>query len=99
MTSPEAAPSPGPTPDAHPVGAAEKAGILVEALPYIRRFWGQVVVVKYGGNALVAASPESNGGAEADALASFATDVVLMRSVGMRPLVVHGGGPQIGDLM
>jgi acetylglutamate kinase len=71
--------------------AATKAAILVEALPYIRRFWGQVVVVKYGGNAMASDSP--------DGLASFATDVVLMRSVGMRPLVVHGGGPQIGELM
>jgi acetylglutamate kinase len=74
------------------ITAAEKAGILVEALPYIRRFWGQTIVVKYGGNALAAAG-------DADPLASFATDIVLMRSVGMRPVVVHGGGPQIGDLM
>jgi acetylglutamate kinase len=73
--------------------AAEKAEMLVEALPYIRRFWGQTVVVKYGGNALAAASEG------ADPLASFATDIVLMRSVGMRPVVVHGGGPQIGELM
>ena len=78
------------------VGPATKAEILVEALPYIRRFWGQVVVVKYGGNALAAGQA---GTSEAEALASFATDVVLMRSVGMRPLVVHGGGPQIGELM
>jgi acetylglutamate kinase len=106
MTAPEvpsswrAAPSStGFDPTRHPVGAAEKAGILVEALPYIRRFWGQVVVVKYGGNALAAGRPASNSDALAEALASFATDVVLMRSVGMRPLVVHGGGPQIGDLM
>jgi acetylglutamate kinase len=99
VTSSEAESTPGLGPDDQPVGAAEKAGILVEALPYIRRFWGQVVVVKYGGNALAGGSPEANGGADADALASFATDVVLMRSVGMRPLVVHGGGPQIGDLM
>jgi len=68
---------------------AAKAEILVEALPYIRRFWDKVVVVKYGGNAL-------GGGST---LASFATDIVLMRSVGMRPVVVHGGGPQIGELM
>jgi acetylglutamate kinase len=76
--------------------ATARAAVLVEALPYIRRFWGQTVVVKYGGNALAAA-----GGAEggADPLAGFATDVVLMRSVGMRPVVVHGGGPQIGELM
>ena len=67
----------------------EKAGVLAEALPYIRRFWGRVVVVKYGGNAM-----------EDPALAQlFAQDIVLMRSVGMRPVVVHGGGPQIGDLM
>jgi acetylglutamate kinase len=69
--------------------AGAKAEILVEALPYIRRFWHKVVVVKYGGNAL----------GDGSALADFATDIVLMRSVGMRPLVVHGGGPQIGDLM
>ncbi len=68
---------------------AIKAEILVEALPYIRRFWDKVVVVKYGGNAL-------GGGST---LAGFATDIVLMRSVGMRPVVVHGGGPQIGELM
>ncbi len=73
----------------------EKAGILIEALPYIRRFWGQIVVVKYGGNALAAGS----AGEGEDPLASFAEDIVLMRSVGMRPLVVHGGGPQIGELM
>ncbi|HMK96240.1 MAG TPA: acetylglutamate kinase [Acidimicrobiales bacterium] len=77
------------------LGPAAKAEILVEALPYIRRFWGKVVVVKYGGNALAAGDPAGTAGA----LADFATDVVLMRSVGMRPVVVHGGGPQIGDLM
>ncbi len=75
-------------------GPHEKAEILVEALPYIRRFWGQIVVVKYGGNALSAGA-----GAGEDPLPSFAEDIVLMRSVGMRPLVVHGGGPQIGALM
>ncbi|MGA3221524.1 MAG: acetylglutamate kinase [Acidimicrobiales bacterium] len=71
------------------LSAGAKAEILVEALPYIRRFWGKTVVVKYGGNAL-------GGGST---LADFATDIVLMRSVGMRTVVVHGGGPQIGDLM
>ena len=70
----------------------DRAATLVEALPYIRRFADQVVVVKYGGNALAGAS-------EGDALALFAQDVVLMRQVGMRPVVVHGGGPQISDLM
>ncbi|MFP5377673.1 MAG: acetylglutamate kinase [Acidimicrobiia bacterium] len=67
----------------------DKAAVLAEALPYIRRFWGKVVVVKYGGNAI----------GDAAALAGFASDVALMRSVGMRTVVVHGGGPQIGDLM
>ena len=79
-------------------GAEEKAAVLVEALPYIRRFWGKVVVVKYGGNVL----RPKDGGAGVDedaALASFAEDIVLMRSVGMLPVVVHGGGPQIGELM
>jgi acetylglutamate kinase len=66
-----------------------KAAVLVDALPYIRRFWGKVVVIKYGGNAM----------SGDDELQRFAEDVVLMRSVGMRPIVVHGGGPQIGDLM
>jgi acetylglutamate kinase len=68
------------------------AALLVEALPYIRRFAGKVVVVKYGGNALA-------GGDEATALASLAEDVVLLRSVGLLPVVVHGGGPQIGELL
>lgn len=77
------------------IDAATKADVLVEALPYIRRFWGRVVVVKYGGNALAGADP----GSGSDPLASFASDIVLMHSVGMRPVVVHGGGPQIGDLM
>jgi acetylglutamate kinase len=80
------------------VAPAAKAAILVEALPYIRRFWGQVVVVKYGGHALGSGRAEDRPGPDAT-LASFATDIVLMRSVGMRPLVVHGGGPQIGELM
>jgi acetylglutamate kinase len=66
--------------------------LLIEALPYIQRFAGQVVVVKYGGNALAGASDD-------DALSLFAEDLVLMRAVGMRPVVVHGGGPQISDLM
>ena len=76
----------------------DKAAVLVESLPYIRRFWGKVVVVKYGGNAMSSAFGGSTGG-DATELASFAEDVVLMRRVGMRPVVVHGGGPQIGDLM
>ena len=74
------------------MSAAARADVLVEALPYIQRFAGQVVVVKYGGNALAGASDD-------DALALFAQDLVLMRAVGMHPVVVHGGGPQISDLM
>jgi len=72
--------------------SAIRSQTLVAALPYIRRFAGQVIVVKYGGNALAGASDD-------DALALFAQDIVLMHSVGMRPVVVHGGGPQISDLM
>lgn len=72
--------------------AAQKVATLVEALPYIRRFAGKIVVVKYGGNALA-------GTSEHDALALLAEDIVLMRLVGMRPVVVHGGGPQISELM
>jgi len=78
------------------------AALLVEALPYIRRFRDAVVVVKYGGNAL--AGLVDDAGLDADArgraaLAGFAQDVVLLRSVGILPVVVHGGGPQIADLM
>lgn len=67
----------------------EKAAILHEALPYIRRFHGRTFVIKYGGHAMV--DP-----ALAD---SFARDVVLMKFVGLNPVVVHGGGPQIDDLL
>ncbi len=69
--------------------AHEKAHILAEALPYMREFSGKTVVVKYGGNAMD--TPEL-----ADL---FARDVVLMHLVGMHPVIVHGGGPQISDLM
>ncbi|MCU0312341.1 MAG: acetylglutamate kinase [Acidimicrobiales bacterium] len=73
-------------PPAHDVARAE---VLIEALPHIRRFWGSTIVVKYGGNAMT--DP---------ALAeSFAADIVLLQSVGINVVVVHGGGPQIGDLM
>jgi acetylglutamate kinase len=65
------------------------AGTLIEALPYIRRFAGATVVVKYGGNAI-------DGGSD---LALFAQDIVLLHTVGLRPVVVHGGGPQISSLM
>ena len=86
---------------AQKAAAAKTASVLVEALPYIRRFWEKIVVVKYGGNALHAAdgADGEDGETPGDALASFAEDVVLMRAVGMLPVVVHGGGPQIGELM
>ena len=68
-----------------PKEALNVAKVLTEALPYIRRFVGKTIVVKYGGNAMID-----------DALtASFAQDIVLMKLVGMHPVVVHGGGPQI----
>jgi acetylglutamate kinase len=63
--------------------------VLTEALPYIRRFHGTTVVIKYGGNAMTEAALKD----------SFAADVVLMKLVGINPVVVHGGGPQIGDLL
>jgi len=77
-------------------GADDKAAVLIEALPYIKRWHDTVVVIKYGGNALAGAE---GGPTYSAALSSFASDVVLMRSVGMRPVVVHGGGPQIGALL
>lgn len=69
--------------------ASTKAEILLEALPYIQRFRDKIVVVKYGGNAMV----------DPALATAFAEDIVLMRAVGIRPVIVHGGGPQIGDLM
>jgi len=84
------------------LGASDRAAVLVEALPYILRFWGKVVVIKYGGNVktpVVGEAAAGEGRTEGEELASFAEDVVLMRSVGMLPVVVHGGGPQIGELM
>jgi acetylglutamate kinase len=66
-----------------------RAGVLIETLPYIQRFKGSVIVVKFGGNAMV----------DRQLAAQFAEDIVLMHSVGIRPVVVHGGGPQIGELM
>jgi len=65
------------------------ASVLAEALPYIQRFAGKTIVVKYGGNAMT----------EDDLKNGFARDIVLMKLVGMNPVVVHGGGPQIGNLL
>jgi acetylglutamate kinase len=69
--------------------ATEVAQVLTEALPYIQRFAGRTIVVKYGGNAMTDEILKEG----------FARDIVLMQLVGMRPIVVHGGGPQIGDLL
>ena len=70
-------------------GAHNVAHVLTEALPYIQRFRGKTVVIKYGGNAMVDEQLKSG----------FARDVVLMKLVGINPVVVHGGGPQIGQLL
>ena len=69
--------------------SATTAQILTEALPYIQKFHGQTVVIKYGGNAMTDEQLKNN----------FARDVVLMKLVGINPIIVHGGGPQIGDLL
>jgi len=69
--------------------AGNVAHVLSEALPYIQRFGGKTIVIKYGGNAMV----------DEDLKAGFARDVVLMKLVGINPVVVHGGGPQIGSLL
>jgi acetylglutamate kinase len=69
--------------------ASRRAEVLIEALPYIRRFHGTTIVVKYGGHAME----------DADLARQFADDIVLLHSVGIRPVVVHGGGPQISALM
>ena len=67
----------------------EKARVLIEALPWIRAFADRTVVIKYGGNAMPGEGLES----------SFAVDVVLLKYIGVRPVIVHGGGPQIGALL
>lgn len=69
--------------------AEQTARVLIEALPYIQRFSGKTVVIKYGGNAMDSEELQN----------SFARDVVLMKAVGINPVIVHGGGPQIGDLL
>ena len=65
------------------------AEVLVEALPYIQEYAGKIIVVKYGGNAMT----------EERLQRAFARDVVLLKLVGMNPVIVHGGGPQIGDAL
>ena len=67
----------------------DKAEVLIEALPYMRRFYDQTIVIKYGGSAM----------SEPDLRASFAIDAVLLKYIGLRPVIVHGGGPQIGETL
>ena len=69
--------------------AITRAQILIEALPYIREFADKVMVIKLGGHAMKSAELEQN----------FAEDMVLLKAVGIHPVVVHGGGPQIGELL
>jgi acetylglutamate kinase len=66
-----------------------KADVLIEALPYIRKFYGKTIVIKYGGHAMV----------DDELKLRFANDIVLMKYIGIRPIIVHGGGPQIGDML
>ncbi|AEI13789.1 acetylglutamate kinase [Flexistipes sinusarabici DSM 4947] len=67
----------------------EKASTLVESLPYIRKFYGKTIVVKYGGSAMVETELKNN----------FAKDIVLLKYVGINPIIVHGGGPQIAEML
>ncbi|MBU4120135.1 MAG: acetylglutamate kinase [Proteobacteria bacterium] len=69
--------------------SVERADILLEALPYIRRFYGKTIVIKYGGHAM----------ADEELKENFARDVVMMKYIGINPVVVHGGGPQIGSFL
>ena len=69
--------------------AQDKAGVLIEALPYLQTYAGRSFVVKYGGHAM----------GDADAARNFAQDIVLLKAVGINPVVVHGGGPQIGSML
>ena len=80
---------PVPQPSGQILSPALKASVLAESLPYIRRFHGRTVVVKYGGNAMT----------DEGLKRSFAHDVVLLKLVGINPVVVHGGGPQIEQLL
>src|SRR6187549_3412534 len=76
-------------PDLSHVGPRDKAEILAQALPYIRKYHGKTLVIKYGGNAMTDPALQQD----------FAEDVVLLKLVGMNPIVVHGGGPQIDEAL
>ncbi len=71
------------------ISASQKAEVLIEALPYIQRFWDKNIVVKYGGNAMTDIALQED----------FAEDITLLKLIGMNPVVVHGGGPQINSLL
>jgi acetylglutamate kinase len=84
VTAPTPASVPGPEQDAH-----SKAAVLAEALPWMKAFHGATVVIKYGGNAMIDEVLKT----------SFAADIVFLRLAGLRPVVVHGGGPQINEML
>src|SRR2546423_10358409 len=86
---PPAVPRPANLPDLSHIAPRDKAEILAEALPYIRRFHGKTVVIKYGGNAMT----------DEKLKAGFARDVILLKLVGINPVIVHGGGPQIDEAL
>ncbi len=67
----------------------QKAEILIESLPFIKKFYNKTIVIKYGGNAMVSEELKDN----------FALDVVMMKYIGINPVIVHGGGPQIGKTL
>jgi acetylglutamate kinase len=75
--------------DTSPEEAAEKAAVLIESLPWLKRFRDQIIVIKYGGNAMVSDELQQ----------SFAEDIAYLRFVGVKPVVVHGGGPQISSML
>ena len=88
----EASPTPPTGQPEHLQGALNpgvKAQVLAEALPYIKRFHGKLIVIKYGGNAMT----------DEKLKRSFAHDVVMLKLVGLHPIIVHGGGPQIEQLL
>ncbi len=82
-------PTPLEDPEEDVESLIQKASVLMEVLPYIRKFYGKVIVIKYGGNAMVDERLKE----------SFAKDIILMRYIGLIPIVVHGGGPQIGNVL
>jgi acetylglutamate kinase len=89
MASPDDTPVPNVSHDLSHITPRDQAEILAQALPYIRRFHGKTLVIKYGGNAMTDPALQQD----------FAEDVVLLKLVGMNPIVVHGGGPQIDDAL